>query len=185
MRVLSPRCSSSAWGSGNRRRSPQRTWLWKPVVFDPGNSTGLGTTETPLLEAVYKVLCTPRPRKISCDLIWAQTRPTCWCWRVSCGSGEYPRLTVGQRHWQQKFWVGSSHWHDPFWRSPFSHQDLAPPSNPWAPVLGHLRTINQHGWNIAPTHHWRSYYYKQLYINKMDNLDRVNGQILPGLNRKK
>ena len=180
VKVLSPMSGSPAWGSGNRRRNPQRTWLWKPVVFDPGNSTGLGATETPLLEAVYKVLCTPRPIKISCGLIWAQTRPTCWSWRVSCRSGEQPRLTVGQRHRQQQFSLAWSLLKVTIFSSRPGASQQPIGSSAGTPQDDQSTRVEH-----STTHHWRSYYYKQLYINKMDNLDRVNGQILPGLNRTK
>ena len=48
MKVLSPMSGFPMWGSGNRRRNPQRTWLWRPVGFDCRTSTGLGKTESTL-----------------------------------------------------------------------------------------------------------------------------------------
>ena len=62
VKVLSPTLGFSAWGSGNRRRSPQRIQLWRPMGFDGRTSTGLGETETPLLEGTHKVLCAREPR---------------------------------------------------------------------------------------------------------------------------
>ena len=48
-----PYQASQLGGSGNGRKSPQRVWLWRPMGFDPGTSTGLRETETPLLEGAH------------------------------------------------------------------------------------------------------------------------------------
>ena len=45
------------WGSGNGRRNSQTIRLWKLVGFDCRTSTGLGETETPLLEGTHKAVC--------------------------------------------------------------------------------------------------------------------------------
>ena len=45
------------WGSSNGRRNSQRIRLRRPVGFDCRTSTGLGETETPLLEGTHKVMC--------------------------------------------------------------------------------------------------------------------------------
>ena len=45
-------------GTGN----PQRIWPWRPVGFDYKTSTGLGETETPVLEGTNKPLPAPRLR---------------------------------------------------------------------------------------------------------------------------
>ena len=50
------------WGSGNGRRNYKRIRLWRPAGFDCRTSTGLGETETPLLESIHKVVCTSGPR---------------------------------------------------------------------------------------------------------------------------
>ena len=63
MKVLSPRWSSSAWESGTRRRSPLGVWLWRPVGLDHRKSTGLGETETPLLEGIHFSSCILQPRE--------------------------------------------------------------------------------------------------------------------------
>ena len=62
VKVLSPTLAFSAWESGNRRRSPQRIWLWRQAGFDCRNYTGLGKTETPPLEDMHKDLWAPGPR---------------------------------------------------------------------------------------------------------------------------
>ena len=62
VKVLSPTSAFPTWGSGNGRRNPQRIRLWKLVGFDCRTSTGLGETETALLEGTHKVLCVPGPR---------------------------------------------------------------------------------------------------------------------------
>ena len=49
-------------GSGNGRRNPQRIRLWRPVGFDCRTSTGLGETETPLLEGTHEVVRVAGPR---------------------------------------------------------------------------------------------------------------------------
>ena len=63
VKVLSPTSGFPAWGSGNRSRNPQRSWLWRPAGFDCRTSTGLRKTETQLVESTHKVLCTPRPKE--------------------------------------------------------------------------------------------------------------------------
>ena len=55
-------CQASTWGSGNGRRNSQRIRLWKLVGFDCRTSSGLGETETPLLEGTHKVVCSSGPR---------------------------------------------------------------------------------------------------------------------------
>ena len=47
-------CQTSQPGGLARGRSPQRIQLWRPVQFDHKNSTGLGQTETPLLEGAHR-----------------------------------------------------------------------------------------------------------------------------------
>ena len=46
--------------------------------------TGLGETETSLLEGTHKVVCASGHRGRSSDHIGDWSRPTCHCWRVSC-----------------------------------------------------------------------------------------------------
>ena len=65
----------------------QRIWLWRWVGFDCRNSTKLGETETQFLKGAHSVLCTPRHREKSSDLISNWVRFTCWCWRVFFGGG--------------------------------------------------------------------------------------------------
>ena len=55
VKVLSPTSGFPTWGSGNKRGNSQRIKLWKPVGFDCRTSTGLGETETPLLEGTHNV----------------------------------------------------------------------------------------------------------------------------------
>ena len=59
---LGPHTSGSpVWGSDTGKKSPQSIWLWRPAGLDHKNSTGLGKTETPLLEDAHKLLSTPGP----------------------------------------------------------------------------------------------------------------------------
>ena len=127
MKVLNPTLGSPAWGSGFRRRSPQSICLRRPVGFDHRNSTGLGETETPVLESAHKVSCALGPRGKSSDLTRAWAKPICWYWRVSYWWGEGGRLwlTVGTKTLVAVV-LGSTHWCKCSWRLPFSHQDLAP-----------------------------------------------------------
>ena len=62
VKVLSHTSGFPAWGSDNRRRSPQRSWLWRPVEFIYRNYTGLGEIETLPLEGMHKDLWAPGPR---------------------------------------------------------------------------------------------------------------------------
>ena len=59
VKVLSPTSGFPTWGSGNRRRNPQRIRLWRLAGFDSRTSTGLGETETPLMEGIHKVVYAP------------------------------------------------------------------------------------------------------------------------------
>ena len=47
---------------GDGRRNSQRIRLWRLAGFDCRTSTGLGETETPLLEGTPKVVCVPGPK---------------------------------------------------------------------------------------------------------------------------
>ena len=62
VKVLSPTSGFPTWGSSNRRRNSQRIRLWRLVVIDCRTLTGLGETETPLLEGTHKVVCASGPR---------------------------------------------------------------------------------------------------------------------------
>lgn len=62
VKILNPRSGSPTWWSGNGRRRRKRIWLWKPGGFDCRTSTGLGETETLLLDGTQKVSCTPGSR---------------------------------------------------------------------------------------------------------------------------
>ena len=62
VKVLSPTSSFPTWGSGNERRNSQRIRLCKLAGFDCSTLTGLGETETPLLEGTHKVVCASGPR---------------------------------------------------------------------------------------------------------------------------
>lgn len=54
-RVMSPTSGSLAWRSGTRRNSHHRIWLCRPTVLECKSPTGLGETETLLLEGAYKI----------------------------------------------------------------------------------------------------------------------------------
>ena len=62
MKVLNPPSGFPAWGSGKGPGNPQGIRLWRPVGFDYRTTTGLGETETSLLEDTDKILCVQRPR---------------------------------------------------------------------------------------------------------------------------
>ena len=62
VKVLSPTSGFSTWRSGNRRRNSQGIRLWRLAGFDCRTLTGLGETETPLLEGTHKLACTSGPR---------------------------------------------------------------------------------------------------------------------------
>ena len=88
---------------------------------DHRNSTGMGETETPLLDVAHKVLCTPGRRGKSNDLIRAWARPTCWYWRVSCRGRGKLWLTAGEKIMEAVV-LENTHWQEPSCRSPFSHK---------------------------------------------------------------
>ena len=62
VKVLSPTSGFPTCGSRNRRRSSQRIRFWRLVGFDCRTLTGLGETETPLLDGTHIVVCTSGPR---------------------------------------------------------------------------------------------------------------------------
>ena len=57
-----PTSGFPAWGPNQRTGNPQGIWPWRPVGFDYKTSTGLGETETPVLERTNEIVHTPRPR---------------------------------------------------------------------------------------------------------------------------
>ena len=62
MKVLSPTSGFPTWGSCNGRKNSQRIRLWRLAGFDCRTATGLGETETALLEGTHKVVCAWGPR---------------------------------------------------------------------------------------------------------------------------
>ena len=62
VKVLSSMSGFPTWWSGNGRRNSQRIRLLRLAGFDCRTLTGLGETETPLLEGTHKVVCTKGPR---------------------------------------------------------------------------------------------------------------------------
>ena len=62
VKVLSPTSGFPNWESSNGRRNSQRIKLWRLEGFDCKTSTGLGETETLLLEGTHKEVCTSAPR---------------------------------------------------------------------------------------------------------------------------
>ena len=62
VKVLSPTSGFTTWGSRHMRKNSQRIRLWRLVGFDCRPSTGLGETETSLLEGTHKVVCASAPR---------------------------------------------------------------------------------------------------------------------------
>ena len=94
-----------AWGSSKRARNPQGIWLWRPAGFDYRTSTGLGETETPLLECTNKILHKPGPwgkeqwppQETEPDLSGSVGGSPVEAW-VSSGAPQR------QRHWQQQSW---------------------------------------------------------------------------------
>ena len=52
-----------AWGFKKGTGNPQGIWPWRPAGFDYNTSTGLGETETPVLEWKYKTLHASRLRR--------------------------------------------------------------------------------------------------------------------------
>ena len=59
---MNPTSGFPAWGSDKGTGNPQGIWSWRPVGFDCKTSTGLGVTETPVLEDTNKILSAPRLR---------------------------------------------------------------------------------------------------------------------------
>ena len=92
--------------------------------IDCRTSTGLGETKTPLLEGTHKVVCASGPRGRSSDPGGGRTRPTCWCWRVSCRGGGWLCFTVGTGTLAVEV-LGSAPWREPSQSLP-----LAPPKSP-------------------------------------------------------
>ena len=115
--------------------------------FDCRTSTGLGETETPFLEGTHKVEYASGPRGRSSDPIGDGTRPTYWCWRVSCRDGGWLCLTVGTRTLAAEVLGGTP------WCGPSQSPPLAPPGS-----LGRLQcwvasgqTTNREGTQPHPS----------------------------------
>ena len=56
MKVLNPMSGCPAWEYDKGTGNPQGMWPWRPAGFDYNTSTGLGETETPVLDGKYKTL---------------------------------------------------------------------------------------------------------------------------------
>ena len=63
MKILNPMSGFPAWESDKGTGNPQGIWPWRPAGFDYNTSTGLGETETPVLEWKYKTLHASRLRR--------------------------------------------------------------------------------------------------------------------------
>ena len=61
MKVLNHNSGFPLWGSDKATGNSQRIWPWGPAGFDYRPSRGMRETETPVLEATNKILCSPRP----------------------------------------------------------------------------------------------------------------------------
>lgn len=125
---MSPTSGFLAW------ESPEHL-LWRSVEIDCSSSTGLGKTETPLLEDTHKISMCPRIQGRSSDFMWSWARPTCWSCRVqttnSTGTQSHPS-SEGQ------------------WSTPTSMQGWTPPttnSRPTSPT----REQKPEAKNIHPT----------------------------------
>ena len=147
VKVQSPTSGFPNLGSGNVRRNSQRIRLSRLAVFDCRTSTGLGETETPLLEGTHKVVCASGSRGRSSDPIGDRTRPICQRWRVSCRGGGWLWLTVRRRTLGAEV-LGSTPW-----REPSQSLLLAPPKSQVGSSVGSPQAcliVYQQGGNPAP-----------------------------------
>ena len=145
MKVLSPTSGFPTWGSGNRRRNSQRIRLWRLTGFDCRTSTGLGETETPLLEDTHKVVCASGPsrkeqwphRRLNTYLLVLEglLQRQGWLW-----------LTVGTRTLAAEV-LGTTPWREPSWSLP-----LAPPKSPVASSAGSPQAKWPTRRELSPTH---------------------------------
>ena len=62
MKVLNPTSGFPAWGSDKGTGDPHGIWPWRPAGFDYRTCTGLGETETAVLEGTSRILHAPRHR---------------------------------------------------------------------------------------------------------------------------
>ena len=144
VKILSPMSGSPIWWSGNGRRRRKRIWLWKPGGLDSRASTGLGETESPLLDGTQKVSGTPgsRGRKQWPHKSLGQTY-------LLILEGLLQRRGVavapcGYKHWWRQFWE-VFHWIKPSWRPPFSHPDR-PTQQPVGSSAGTAQAKPPTGW---------------------------------------
>lgn len=94
MKVLSPILAPEAEGLASEGGTPPEHLALKNSRLECKSSTGLGETETPLLEGSHTLGSTQSRRG------WA--RPPCESWRVSWGGEGWPRITSwGHGHWRQ------------------------------------------------------------------------------------
>ena len=122
LKVLSPMSGFPTWGSGNGRRNPQRIKLWRLAGFDCRTLTGLGETETPLLEDTHKVVCTSGPRRKE---LWPHRTLNQTYLLVLEGLLQRPGLwLITETRTLAAEILGSTPWHEPSQSLP-----LAPPKS--------------------------------------------------------
>ena len=107
--------------------------------------TGLGETETPLLEGTHKILCASGPSGRSSDPIGDWTKPTCYCWRGSCRGGGWLWLTVRTTTLAAEV-LGRTLWLEPSQSLP-----LAPPKSWVGSSVGSLQAKQPTGREPSPT----------------------------------
>ena len=123
---------------------PQRIGLWRLEGFDCRTSTGLGETETPLLEGTHRVVCSSGPRGKE---QWPLRRLNKTYLLVLKGLRQRRGVAVAH-HRDKDIGSRSSGKYSLAWALPES--TISPTKEPVASVLGYLRWNKQQGGNPAP-----------------------------------
>ena len=134
------------WGSSKGRRNSKRIRFWRLVEFDCRISTGLGETETPLLEGTDKVVCTSGPREKE---QWPHRRLSQTYLLVLEGPLQRWGVAVAD-HGDKDTGSRSSQKYSLVWALPESA--ISPTKEPVASSAGSLQAKQTTGRELSPTH---------------------------------
>ena len=132
MKILSSTLRFPAWRLCKRTRNPQGIWVWWPVGLDCKTSTGLGETETSLLESKNKFCVHQDPKEGRSVPTEDWASPTNECWRY--GSVAVAPHGDGGTSSNSPGWCP---WYMPSWRFPLTL--LCTPGQGHLRVNGYLR----------------------------------------------
>ena len=122
VKVLSPTSGFQTRGFGNGRRNPRETDFEGQQDLITGLWQGWGKQRLHSWRAHTKLCAHQEPGRRRNDPIGDWTRPTCWCWGVSCRGGGQLKLTTGTRTLAAEV-LGSTPWREPAQSLPLAPQE--------------------------------------------------------------